>query len=325
VLFALAAWVWTTLRPKPAVTEFRKIPLTTYPGRELDPTFSPDGRQIAFAWNGEKDSVFHIYVKLVDGGEPLRITNDPAGERGPAWSPDGRFIAFHRQGAIYLISPLGGTERKVADAAGDAAPVWTPDGTSIAFIEKPPPYTGPVVLLNLETGERRNLTDPPRDSGGDRRMTFSPDGKRLAFGRARASSGGSELYVMALPNGPPKRIDIPTNVIADLVWMPDGKELLARFAELGYWRVPLEAAAPSPIAGLEDAAGPASASAIFGGSQRLIYTRFNEDQNIWTLADSTKFETDLIHSTRIQPAVGAGRKQARVRFRSERLIRDLRL
>jgi serine/threonine protein kinase len=156
-LAAVAAW-----RYAPAGTSVaepvRQIPLTTYPGSETHPSFSPDGRQVAFAWNGENRDNIDVYVKLVDGGEPLRLTNDPHDDRLPTWSPDGRFIAFKRQGSIYLISPLGGGERKITDgAAGEPTAggvgetpdgsgstaiertlgglAWTPDSKSIAFTD----------------------------------------------------------------------------------------------------------------------------------------------------------------------------------------------
>ena len=87
---------------------FRRTQLTSYPGAELWPTFSPDGRQIAFAWNGEQRNNFDIYVKIVGGGDPLRLTTAPEDDRLPAWSPDGTSIAFARGDAIYTISPLGG-------------------------------------------------------------------------------------------------------------------------------------------------------------------------------------------------------------------------
>jgi len=85
--------VWWTARPAP-VEAYWRISLTTYPGAERFPTFSPDGRQVAFSWDGEKRDNYDIYVKLVDGGDPLRLTSDPANDMYPAWSPDGRFIAF---------------------------------------------------------------------------------------------------------------------------------------------------------------------------------------------------------------------------------------
>ena len=97
------------------------VPLTTYPGFQGEPTFSPDGNQVAFAWDGEKRDNGDIYIKLIGtGGPPLRVTTDQAADYSPAWSPDGRFIAFLRElsgerAAVLLIPALGGPEHKVAE------------------------------------------------------------------------------------------------------------------------------------------------------------------------------------------------------------------
>src|SRR5439155_10695616 len=69
----------------PALPATKVVPFTTFPGRELQPTFSPDGNQIAFAWNGEKRDNFDIYVKLVNTGTPpLRLTSNPTDDIYPA-------------------------------------------------------------------------------------------------------------------------------------------------------------------------------------------------------------------------------------------------
>ena len=71
---------------------------------------------MAFAWNGEKEDNWDIYIKLIGSEPPFRLTTNKADERWPAWSPDGRQIAFCRdlgggKRAMVLISPLGGPER----------------------------------------------------------------------------------------------------------------------------------------------------------------------------------------------------------------------
>jgi serine/threonine protein kinase len=88
------------------------VPFTTYPGTQDWPSFSPDGSQVAFAWDGEKQDNFDIYVKRIGPGPPLRLTHDPAAETAPAWSPDGTSIAFLRasrpgKSAVVLLPPQG--------------------------------------------------------------------------------------------------------------------------------------------------------------------------------------------------------------------------
>src|SRR5205823_4152479 len=179
------------------------VPLTSYPGSERSPSFSPDGNQVAFGWNGENQDNFDIYVRLVDGGTPLRLTTDAAADVSPAWSPDGRHIAFLRRShigaAIMLISPLGGPERKLTDlswADWNHDLAWTPDSQFLAFTDRSSnrePFS--IVLISLASAEKRRLTSPPQGSLGDHSFAFSPDGRTLAFAREETFSLGSDLYL----------------------------------------------------------------------------------------------------------------------------------
>ena len=112
--------------------EPRLVPLTTYNGIEAFPSFSPDGNQIAFSWNGENQDNFDIYVKLVDSPSILRLTRNSASNFAPAWSPDGRSIAFIRgrgeESALMTVPAIGGPERVILEPAGWSRPAWSPDG-----------------------------------------------------------------------------------------------------------------------------------------------------------------------------------------------------
>jgi len=92
-----ATWLYLSQRrSEPARPTMRVVPFTSFPGREDQPALSPDGNQIAFAWDGEKGDNSDIYVKSINGDKPLRITSDPAVDFRPTWSPDGQRIAFLR-------------------------------------------------------------------------------------------------------------------------------------------------------------------------------------------------------------------------------------
>ena len=91
LVLAVASNVRWTSRAVPAL---RPRPLTTFPGVEQFPIFSPDDRYVAFSWNGEKGGHFDLYRMPVTGGTPERLTDDDDNECHPAWAPDGGSIAF---------------------------------------------------------------------------------------------------------------------------------------------------------------------------------------------------------------------------------------
>ena len=205
----------------------------------MSPTFSPDGSQVAFSWNGAQQDNFDIYVKLVGEVDAVRLTRDPAPDGSPAWSPDGRQIAFVRQGAVYLISPLGGPERKVADMqARDIA--WTPDSKSLAVSSE---VEGDIRVVLLSAGDKRNsfhFTSPPKQgySFGDLYSAVSPDGLQLAF--ARFPEGGTaELWLTPMAGGEPRRLTETGPVIFGIAWSSDGQELIYSQSE-ALWRRRIE-------------------------------------------------------------------------------------
>ena len=114
-------FAWRAWRAPESTEPLRAVPLTTLPGVQRYPSFSPDGNHVAFTWTGPKQDNPDIYVQQIGAGSPLRLTTDPSNDYNPVWSPDGRWIAFLRsqseagKSELRLIPPLGGPERKLAE------------------------------------------------------------------------------------------------------------------------------------------------------------------------------------------------------------------
>ncbi len=137
VIVGGTAWLLPRLDRRPqAPAPMRPVALTSLSGLEFYPTFSPDGEQVAFSWNGTKQDNWDVYVTLVGSSDVRRLTSDSAEDARPTWSPDGRQIAFVRQRAddstIHLVSPLGGAERRLGDFRGAESLDWSPDGQWLA-------------------------------------------------------------------------------------------------------------------------------------------------------------------------------------------------
>src|SRR3954452_16760613 len=68
------------------------VNLTNDPAPDRSPSWSPDGRQIAFA--SRRDGNWDVYRMRADGGDLQRLTDDPTSDGEPSWSPDGTRISF---------------------------------------------------------------------------------------------------------------------------------------------------------------------------------------------------------------------------------------
>jgi TolB protein len=115
----------------------RKVTTLISGGTNTYPSWSPDGKQIAFRrMLGEMNS--EVFVVNGDGSEPRNLSNHPAFDGWPAWSPDGTRIAFasnrNANYQIWIMKADGSEPRLLANTEGRATePRWAPDGRMIYF------------------------------------------------------------------------------------------------------------------------------------------------------------------------------------------------
>ncbi len=355
VLFLVGAaitWYGRRRPESPAETALTPIPLTSYPGTEDTPSFSPDGNSVAFQWCTEGPGAnCHIYVKQIGVEPPSRLTDIPENEYAPAWSPDGRFIAFLRKLtttriALMLIPQRGGRARALAefdDSSNTGTTLdgpyvaWTPDSNWIVAL-MPEAGSGlwALYLFSVETGENRKLTNPPSEighHGNDTAPAFSPDGRILAF--ARVTGLVSDLCLLRLgegyrPQGEPERVPSENPYSIGVAWTPDGSEIvfssgvrISSFESVnhGLWRVVAPGSAKPrrlPLAS-ENARAPA----ISRDGKRLAYVVKRNDTNIWRvdLQDPDRkpgMPVQLISSTRQENSPAFSPDGKRIAFQSER-------
>ena len=267
-----------------ALPRVKTVPATISGGEKNFPSLSHDGNWVAFQWNGEKQDNFDIYVKEVDGPGLNRLTFDPTDDAFPAWSPDDRQIAFVRASGdlctLYLISPLGGGEKKVAEV-GIGQLSWSPDGKTMAYVDrKSPKDPWSIWSLSLGTLEKKQMTDADRSYDGDMYPAFSPDGRYLAFAR-RLEAARSALYVMRLPDGEPKLV---TDYGSPLQsgWTADSRELVfntyGRTGEVALWRISVGGGEPRRIPARGELVSQPTVS-----RNRLAYINTTDITDIWRL------------------------------------------
>jgi len=291
----LCAAVWflvPLLREKP--TPWKEVPLTSYPGYQGTPALSPDGSQFAFVWDGgQENSPAQLYVSLAGRGTPLKLTNTlNAAALYPAWSPDGQTIAFVRAGPgkspeLIEIPALGGPERKIDEGMNVGHMAWSPDGKWLYFSVQVSPAHSALFVESSGGGDRRQLTDPPKEASGDFVPAVSPDGREVAFVR-RLADYNDDLFVAELHDGntagAPRRITSDRQGKSSPVWTTDGKEIVYAAGEatsfLAMYRVRASGGPAVRLAGVGDYA---TFLAIAPKGHRLVYSRQFLDVNIWRM------------------------------------------
>ena len=299
VLATVGVWLIRSRNEAPEVP-LVAVPLTSYPGDEDGPSFSPDGTQVAFAWDGEKQDNGDIYVKQIGIEPPYRLTNDPAMDYSPAWSPDGRLIAFLRdlspgKTAIMLIPQRGGSERIVTELNGTLQPLpfgpylsWTPDSKwLVAATSTAGQHGRGLHLYSTETGEERPLTNPPIEEVGDTAPAVSPDGRTLVFSRVSPDLFNVTLWLLHLgegykPLGKEEKVQTGNMTNVGAAWLPDSSGFVfssGTGTNFGLWRLAVSNGAIPKRINLD--ASNASEPAISRLGNRLAFATEKYNLNIW--------------------------------------------
>lgn len=190
---------------------------------DIDPSWSPDGRQIAFSSDpgGNKQ----IWVMNADGSNPHQLTDAPGRNRLPSWSADGKSIVFVSTSGgnaeIFRVRVADGQLSPLTnDPAFDYSPAASPRGNKIVF-SSDRDGNGHLYVLD-GTGALQRITN---GTGYDYFPNWSPRGNDIVFTR-EDNSGGVDLFIVHADGTGERRLTTTPGLLKYFpAFSPDGSKV----------------------------------------------------------------------------------------------------
>jgi dipeptidyl aminopeptidase/acylaminoacyl peptidase len=207
--------------------------LTTHPGADNHPRFSPDGKQVAFV--SDRSGSSQVWLLPTDGGEARQLTKLPIDVAGPIWSPKGDKLAFAAE--VYPNTSAAETAIKDKQKAESKTKVRSFDHLMIRhWMAWDDGKRSHIFVCDAKSGDAKDVTPaltvnaPPAPFGGSSDYAFAPDGESVIFTaepeKDTAWSTKTNLRAVELQSGRISPfVDSTAAAQAQPAFSPDGRYL----------------------------------------------------------------------------------------------------
>ena len=221
--------------------------LTDTPFKIIGPTWSPDGRKIAFSMDlhstdPKKWQQYDVFIINADGTGQRNLTEHPKLDGLPSFSPDGEYLAFdssraaHGMGDIFVMELATRKVWQLTNGRFASSANYSPDGEAIAYESLRPGAGRHIYIMDAEGQRQRPLLRQPRHATfGGTLLSFdpqwSPDGQQILYSEIELVAGKGRVANAILIVDPQTRhlkvLDTPKKWMIDAVcWVDDGDAIL---------------------------------------------------------------------------------------------------
>jgi dipeptidyl aminopeptidase/acylaminoacyl peptidase len=190
---------------EPRTLTIERLYMTRQVGR---PTWSPDGKSIAFISNMSGRN--NLWLVPAEGGWPTQLTVSDQRQASPAWSPDGKWIAYQsdydgdEQWDIFLVSPKTGKVVNLTNTReiAELSPTWSPDGRYLAYEVKPKTSAAyEIDIYDTLMREVKHLTTGTPQDKRNSNPIWSKDGAYIVYAQEQAKGTDSNIFIAHVATG----------------------------------------------------------------------------------------------------------------------------
>ena len=224
---------------------------------------SPDGRQIAFAFEG------NLFVVPTEGGAARLLVGNGRHSFHPVWSPDSRRIAYASDPSgnfdVFLVAAEGGPSRRLTTHSANELPLgFTPDGREVLFSAQrmdartntlfPSGAAGELYKVSVEPGRRpvQLLTTPAMsarfDKAGTKLLYEDWKGYEDNWRKHHVSPVARDIWLWEAATGRHRQLTTFGGEDREPVWAPDGQSfyyLSEQSGSFNVWKMPLGGSPPA--------------------------------------------------------------------------------